>query len=95
VFGADSGGAREGGPEIGTERLDLTGLPDGTPGRVVGLLGGREAVGRLEAMGIGIGSVIEKKSSALRRGPIVIGRGSTQVALGYGIAKGILVEPID
>jgi Fe2+ transport system protein FeoA len=94
VFGSESGGARGGGTELGTERLDLTGLADGQAGRVVGLLGGREAVGRLEAMGIGIGSVIEKKSSALRRGPIVIEWGSTQVALGFGIAKGILVEPI-
>ena len=82
------------GTDIGAERLDLTRLADGRAGRVVGLQGGREAVGRLEAMGIVVGSVIEKKSSALRRGPIVIGRGSTQVALGFGIAKGILVEPI-
>lgn len=78
----------------GIPALDLTGLCDGASGRIVRLLGGRDTVGKLEAMGIGPGTVIEKKSSALRHGPIVIERGGTQVALGYGIAKGILVEPI-
>jgi Fe2+ transport system protein FeoA len=95
VFGTESGGTREGGSDAGAGRMDLTALADGRAGRVVGLRGGREAVGRLEAMGIGVGSVIEKESSALRRGPIVIRSGRTLVALGFGIAKGILVEPID
>ncbi len=76
------------------ESLDLTGIGDGESVRVVGLLGGLETVGRLEAMGIGLGAVIAKKSSALRRGPIVIEKGSTHLALGYSIAKGILVEPV-
>jgi Fe2+ transport system protein FeoA len=40
------------------------------------------------------GSVIEKKSTALRRGPIVVGRGGTQLAIAYSIARSILVEPI-
>jgi ferrous iron transport protein A len=76
------------------DSLDLTSLRDGESGRVVGLRGGREALEKLQAMGIGIGAVVAKKSSAARRGPIVIEKGRTQVALGYGIAKGILVEPI-
>jgi ferrous iron transport protein A len=80
--------------KAGIPALDLTGLCDGASGRIIRLLGGRDTVGKLEAMGIGPGTVIEKKSSALRRGPIVIEWGGTQVALGYGIAKGILVEPV-
>jgi Fe2+ transport system protein FeoA len=76
------------------ETLDLTGLRDGESGTVIALQGSREAVGRLEAMGIGLGAVIEKKSSTLRRGPIVIEKGRTQLALGYWMAKSILVEPI-
>jgi ferrous iron transport protein A len=74
--------------------LDLTCLADGESARVVGLRGGGEASRRLEALGIGIGSVISKKSSALRRGPIVVERGRAQVALGFELARGILVEPI-
>jgi Fe2+ transport system protein FeoA len=86
--GIPSGGRGEGEP------LDLTCLRDGESARVVGLRGGPESTGRLEAMGIGPGAVIAKKSSALRRGPIVIEKGSTQLALGYRMAEGILVEPI-
>jgi ferrous iron transport protein A len=88
------GKGREVDEESVGEGLDLTCLRDGESGRVVGLRGGREALGKLQAMGIGVGAVISKKSSAARRGPIVIEKGRTQVALGYGIAKGILVEPI-
>ena len=72
--------------------LNLTGLSDGQSARVVGFSGGPDLVGKLESMGIMRGAVIEKKSSALRRGPIVVGRGGTQLALAYSIAQGILVE---
>lgn len=74
--------------------LNLTGLPDGESAKVLGFSGVSEFVGRLESMGIMPGTVIEKKSSALRRGPIVVGRGGTQLALAYSIARGILVEPL-
>jgi Fe2+ transport system protein FeoA len=74
--------------------LDLTGLRDGESARVVGFHGGREVGGRLEAMGMGLGSIIHKRSSSLRRGPIVIARGSSQVAIGYAMAQGVLVERI-
>ena len=72
--------------------LDLTEIRDGESVRILRLQGGREAIGKLEAMGIGPGSVIQKKSAAVRHGPIVIGKGNTQVALGYEIARGIAVE---
>jgi Fe2+ transport system protein FeoA len=80
--------------EQGENAIALTALADGESGRVAGLTCGPVAVGKLEAMGILVGVVIEKKSSALRRGPVVVGRGLVQVALAYAIAKGILVEPI-
>jgi Fe2+ transport system protein FeoA len=80
--------------ELTTEGLDLTAIRDGESVRVLRLRGGREALGKLEAMGIGPGAIIEKKSSALRNGPIVIGKGRVQLALGYDIARGITVERI-
>jgi Fe2+ transport system protein FeoA len=80
--------------EYEIERLDLTDIRDGESVRILCLRGGREAIGKLEAMGIGPGSVIKKKSTAVRHGPIVIGKGSVQLALGYDIARGITVERI-
>lgn len=74
--------------------LNLTFLQDGESARIVGLTGGTELVGRLESMGMMPGTVIEKKSSALRRGPIVVGRGGSQLAIAYSIARSILVEPL-
>jgi Fe2+ transport system protein FeoA len=79
--------------EGGGKAVALTALADGESGRVAGLTCDRVAAGKLEAMGILVGVVIRKRSSALRRGPVVVGRGSFQVALAYAIAKGILVEP--
>jgi hypothetical protein len=40
------------------------------------------------------GGEASRGGTDFRRGPIVIERGSTQLALGFGIAKGILVEPL-
>ena len=83
------------GNALGTkEQADLTSLPDGQTCRIVGLTGGSETVGRLEAMGLRTGALIVKKSSSLRRGPIVVGSGRVQIALAYSIAKGVQVEPI-
>lgn len=73
--------------------LDLTRLRDGESARVVGFRG-LEVGSRLEAMGMGLGAIIAKRSSSLRRGPIVIERGSSQVAIGYSMAQGVLVERI-
>jgi Fe2+ transport system protein FeoA len=78
----------------GAVGLSLASLPDGESARVLALSGGGEAVARLESMGILVGTVIEKRSSALRGGPIVVGRGSFQLAIAYAIAKAVLVEPL-
>jgi len=86
LFGKD----RERSEERGA--LNLSMLSDGESARVVGLLGGREAAGRLEAIGIAVGALIKKKSSALSGGPVVVESGSTQVAIGRGMAREVLVE---
>jgi Fe2+ transport system protein FeoA len=78
----------------GAFTLALTALADGESARIVGLSGSRSTMGKLEAMGIAVGAVIEKKSSALRRGPVVVGKGTSQLALAYAIAERILVEPL-
>ena len=82
------------GNERGGEAIALTSLDDGESGRVVAFSCGQPAIGKLEAMGILVGVEVEKRSSSLRRGPVVIVRGRVQVALAHAIAKGILVEPL-
>jgi ferrous iron transport protein A len=47
---------------------------------------------RLTAMGIRPGTKITKVSAQLMRGPVTISMGNTQVAVGFGMARHIIVE---
>jgi Fe2+ transport system protein FeoA len=84
--GRESGG--------GLSTLALTDLADGESGRIVRLSGDERSVGRLKAMGLVAGARVAKKSAALRRGPVVVEGGGSQLALAYEIAAGVLVEPL-
>lgn len=75
--------------------IDITKYETGIPARVRELHGGSSRIGKLEAMGIVAGAVIVKRSSTLMKGPIILEKGNMQVAIGYEMAKGIFVEPVD
>jgi ferrous iron transport protein A len=75
--------------------MNLNQLDKGKKGIVIELQGGQQFVSKLEAMGILRGSTIRKKSASLLRGPVVVEQGFSQLAIGYGIAKRIIVEPLD
>lgn len=79
-----------------TERnlMNVTDLVNGTMAKVKQLCGSRQFVLKMEAMGIFPGAVILKKSNSIMRGPVVIAKGSTQLAIGHRSAKNILVEPL-
>jgi len=64
----------------------------GQTGTVVEIGGGQGLVRRLSAMGIRPGSRITKVSSMFMRGPVTVRVGQTQLALGFGMARRILVE---
>ncbi|OGO83588.1 MAG: hypothetical protein A2Y21_07575 [Clostridiales bacterium GWC2_40_7] len=75
--------------------VDLTRFETGRPALVRELHGGHGMVSRLESMGIVQGSVVLKKSASLMHGPIILEKGTMQIAIGYEMAKGILVEPVE
>lgn len=75
------------------EKVILTTMKSGDRGTVAQIRGGRGLNMRLRALGIRPGVKITKISSQLMRGPITIGMGNTQVAVGFGMAKKIIVEP--
>ena len=64
----------------------------GQSGKVVEIDGGVGLVNRLSAMGIRPGRKITKLSSMLMRGPVTVQQGSTRLAIGFGMARKILVE---
>jgi ferrous iron transport protein A len=73
-------------------QLTLAQMRIGQAGTVVGVMGGMGLMRRLDALGIRPGRKVTKISSALFRGPVTLRVDSTQVALGFGMAKKIVVE---
>ena len=73
-------------------QMTLTEMKTGQTGTVVEVQGGHGIIGRLDALGIRPGRKVTKLSSALFRGPVMLRVNNTQVALGFGMAKKIIVE---
>ena len=72
--------------------IDLAELKAGITGTVTSIDGGHGITNRLDAMGIRCGIKITKLSGQFMRGPVIIKVGSTQVAIGYGMAKKVMVQ---
>ena len=72
--------------------ISLTQMQPGRSGTVVQMQGGHGLVDRLNALGIMPGKRITKISSMIARGPVTIEVDRAQVAIGFGMAKRIIVE---
>lgn len=72
--------------------IDLTRMRKGERVKIVDIQGGQGLLRKLETLGIKQGTEIVKVSSQLMRGPITIRVGNTQVAIGFGMARRIMVE---
>ena len=75
------------------KQVSLAQMRAGQSGMVLSIEGGHGMVNRLSALGIMPGKKITKISSMLMRGPVTIEVDRTQVAIGFGMAKRILVQP--
>jgi len=64
----------------------------GQNGVVVQIQGGHGLVNRLNSLGIRPGKRITKTSSMIMRGPVTIEVDRAQVAIGFGMARRIIVE---
>ena len=74
------------------EQLTLAQMRTGQTGTVVGVLGGLGLIRRLDALGIRPGRKVTKLSSTLFSGPVILRVDNTQVAVGFGMARKIIVE---
>jgi len=70
----------------------LLDMPSGEKGIISAIHGGYGLTQKLENMGFRIGKEIVKVNKQWRRGPIIVQSGNSQVALGHGIARRIMVE---
>ena len=74
------------------DKTDLTQLNQGQTAVIIDIRGGYGLSRRLETMGIKPGVMITKVSSQLMRGPITLRVGNSQIAIGFGMAKKIIVN---
>ena len=77
------------------QKKTLKDLKPGEVGRIAQIDGGHGMVSRLAALGIRPGRRITKLNSGFMRGPVTIEVDRTQVAIGFGMAKRIMVEVED
>lgn len=75
------------------KELTLSRMRTGQSGKVVEVLGGRGISSRLSALGIRPGLRVTKVSSMFMRGPVTVQLGNSQVAIGFGMANKIIIEP--
>jgi len=73
-------------------QLTLAEMRTGQTGTVAGVLGGHGLIRRLDALGIRPGRKVTKLSSTIFRGPVIIRVDNAQVAVGFGMARKIIVE---
>jgi ferrous iron transport protein A len=74
------------------EQLTLAEMRTGQTGTVVEVRGGHGLIRRLDALGIRPGRKVTKLSSTLFRGPITLRVNNSRVAVGFGMARKIIVE---
>jgi len=74
------------------KQLTLRQMEIGQTGTVIGILGGRGLIRRLEALGIRPGKKVTKIGSTLFRGPVTLRVDNAQVAVGFGMTNRIIVE---
>lgn len=70
----------------------LSDMNNGKSGVIVSVDGGKKIVDKLDSMGVRVGARITKKSVLLLKGPLLLQVGTTEVAIGYLLAKKIWVE---
>ena len=74
------------------KKVTLTQMQTDKSGVVAQIQGGHGVVNRLNALGVRSGKRITKISSMIMRGPVTIEVDGAQVAIGFGMARRIIVE---
>ncbi len=74
------------------KNVPLSRMEAGQSGVVVEVLGGQGMINRLSALGIRPGKKVTKVSSMFMRGPVTIQVGNGRVAIGFGMAKRIVIN---
>jgi len=71
--------------------MPLSHMRPGQSGMIVEIQGGFDLINRLNGLGILPGKRVRKISAMIARGPVTIEVDRVQVAIGFGMAKRIIV----
>ena len=74
------------------ETRDITHMRTGETAKVLIIQGGYGLLHKTGVMGLRPGRIITKVGSHFWRGPQIIKIGSSQIAIGFGMAKRIIVQ---
>lgn len=74
--------------------MDLAKLAGGQSAKIMSIEGGDALRKRLNNLGIKEGVIVKKVTGLFTHGPIVVKAGSTQIALGRGMASKVKVTPL-
>jgi len=88
-FGVYTGGDTQKGKKMTLEQL----VP-GSRARIIDVHGGRGLCRHLEQMGLHRGDILSLKGTGAFRGPVLIEVHGSQIALGRGVARRVIVEPV-
>jgi len=74
------------------EKVSLAEMRPGQTGTIVQIDGGHGLLRKLDALGIIVGQEITKVSGQWMRGPVVLRLNNTNAAMGFGMARSVLVQ---
>jgi Fe2+ transport system protein FeoA len=83
---------RTGKGDLMGNEMSLADMRSGQAGTIAVIDGGYGMVRKLEGLGIINGKHIRKLSTQLMRGPVIVQVGRTQVGIGFGMARRIIVR---
>ena len=78
----------------GRKKLSLRDLANGEEGQITALPTGEGCADRLEALGLRAGKVVKKVSGMPFHGPVTLLLEGRQIAIGWRLSSGILVNPM-
>jgi ferrous iron transport protein A len=74
--------------------IALTDMPSGQKGTIAVIDGGHGMIQKLDTLGLHPGIEITKISRQWIKGPVIIRSGHTEIAIGFGMAKKIMMDVI-
>ena len=78
----------------GEKKLSLRDLANGEEGQITALPSGDGCAERLEALGLRAGKIVKKVSGMPFHGPVTLLLEGRQIAIGWRLSSGILVNPM-